>query len=311
MKLKTTLAEIFLLLVCAVVFMTPGKVNGFVERIPAALTSLSGQDSVKLLETHASGLVLKGSRAASFYNSAATSVPNLLSFSSNLPPAGLPIAFDLTKTVIAPPARSQEQVNSCTSWALAYMRGFYARRAGNYPLKYGVGGFAPMFLYAQLVNGQNVGTTFASNLNLMQAEGIDPRFDYSQGSYDYLSLPTTDEKTVAARYKISGWKDLPTGPKARESIERAISSGDPVAIGFPIYPAFEKANAKSFNVDVPRPGDASLGNHAVWSPAYDEQGLWVENSWGTNWGMYGWVKLSWAFVQQYAFEIVTITPGGN
>jgi hypothetical protein len=39
---------------------------------------------------------------------------------------------------------------------------------------------------------------------------------------------------------------------------------------------------------------------------YDANGVWIENTWGTSWGLYGWAELSWSFINQYAWEAANI-----
>ena len=44
----------------------------------------------------------------------------------------------------------------------------------------------------------------------------------------------------------------------------------------------------------------SLGGHAVLVCGYDEKGVWIENSWGADWGQRGFAKLTWeAFRKQF------------
>src|SRR5579883_1720069 len=59
---------------------------------------------------------------------------------------------------------------------------------------------------------------------------------------------------------------------------------------------------------------SSRGGHAVFATKYDANGLWIENSWGTSWGLNGWGELSWSFVNQYVTAAATMSPlmpGGN
>lgn len=40
-------------------------------------------------------------------------------------------------------------------------------------------------------------------------------------------------------------------------------------------------------------GAQGQGGHAVLCCGYDKQGLWIQNSWGVNWGEYGFAKILW------------------
>jgi hypothetical protein len=44
----------------------------------------------------------------------------------------------------------------------------------------------------------------------------------------------------------------------------------------------------------------------VFAVKYDANGLWIENSWGTSWGLNGYGELSWSFVNRYVSEAVSI-----
>jgi hypothetical protein len=198
-------------------------------------------------------------------------------------------------------------VESCTAWAIGYyLRGWYARWLQYYPTggAGNTGSYAPMYTYSQLVHGQNVGTRFADNLNILEQQGIDRRADYFQGDYDYADLPSGAETANASYIKIAGYQDV-SGPNLQTWIETTMSSGNPVAIGIPIYPEFDNASAGNPLVGLPKPGEHSRGNHAVFAAKYDTRGLWIENSWGTSYGLNGWAELSWSFVNQYAYEAVS------
>ena len=40
-------------------------------------------------------------------------------------------------------------------------------------------------------------------------------------------------------------------------------------------------------------GAAHQGGHAVLICGYDKQGVWIQNSWGTKWGEWGFAKIPW------------------
>ncbi len=225
----------------------------------------------------------------------------------------LPGTVDLSQ--FDPPVGDQGGVDSCVSWATGYyLRGWYARRDGYYPAggTGGTGSYSPMFLYSQLVHGQNVGTYFSDNLNLLE-QGIDTRADYGQGDYDYWDLPTAAERANASHIRIASYTNLGGGPNLQSWIESTMAGGNPVVLGIPIYPEFDRASASNPLVGLPLANETSRGGHAVFASKYDANGVWVENQWGTSWGLNGWAELSWAFISQYAYEGVSevpMLPGG-
>jgi tectonin-like protein/papain like protease len=201
--------------------------------------------------------------------------------------------------------------NSCTSWATGYyLRGWYARRDGYLPS----GGFAPMYLYAQIARGVDDGSKFPENFDIQKQQGIDSSGDYLHGSQDFTSQPTDAERTNAARYKITDYADfsrqgdITGGNLFADWIKITLASGNPVVIGFPLYAEFVNAKANSSFVTTPKDANTFQGQHAIFAYGYDGRGVLVENSWGTGWGNNGFGELSWDFVKGYATEVASITP---
>ncbi len=223
----------------------------------------------------------------------------------------LPAAVDLSP--YSPPVALQGDDNSCVSWVVGYyMRGWYARRDGHEPPGK-ARGFAPMYLYSQLSHGRDVTTSFEGNLALLQGAGVDTRAHYAQGDDNYTNGPTADERANAARFAIAGYSVLfqgdHQGTKARRAIERAMATGNPVGLGIPVYDNFWNADAAHYDVYGAR--GKLYGNHAVFAAKYDRYGVWIENQWGASWGLKGWVRLSWAFIERYAWEAVTMRVAGG
>ena len=227
--------------------------------------------------------------------------------------ASLPASVDLS--AYAPPVGNQRAISSCVAWATGYyLRGWYAKRDGYFPAgPDSAGSFAPMYTYAQIAHGQNVGTTFQANLDIQKAQGIDSRADYTQGDYNYTSQPTSAETANATKAKIDSYEVVEgaggfLGGPLQNYIETKMAGGDPVALSIPVYPEFDHASTTNYYVGSPQPGETSRGGHAVAAFKYDQYGVWIENSWGTSYGLNGWVELSWDFVNRYAMEAVSIVP---
>ncbi len=221
-------------------------------------------------------------------------------------PASLAPSVDLSR--YDPPVGNQDALHSCTSWAIGYyLRGWYARRDGYYPGgDAATGGFAPMYLYSQVARSGD-GSSFTDNLNILRTQGIAPRIDYAQGDDNGVDRPTPAEQQTAAPYRISGYSYLlpRTGP-LQQQIEGSIAGGDPVVLAVPVYSNFDAADATHYLIDG-TPG-ALEGYHAVFASHYDEQGVWVLNQWGTDWGHDGYAELSWAFVNGHVPGGVAMRP---
>jgi len=227
--------------------------------------------------------------------------------------ANVPPSADISQ--YNPPVGNQGSVSSCVSWVTGYdMRGWYARRDNSYPSGGydGAGGYAPMYLFNQVTGGRDQGTSFNANLDVEVSQGIDTRAHYdgdtAASDTDYTHQPTAAERANAAGAGITGYTTLfqgtNQGPAAQQAIEAAIAGGNPVGLGIPVYDNFYNASSSNYYIDG-APG-AYYGNHAVFATKYDSSGLWVQNQWGAGWGRSGWAELSWNFVNQYAWQAVTM-----
>jgi hypothetical protein len=176
-----------------------------------------------------------------------------------------------------------------------------ARRAGLDP-----GPFAPMYLYAQLVQGFPVGTTLTQNLQILEAQGIERSADYSLGVteslYDDSDQPTAADRARALRYRVSGygWRYL---SHADEATIDAWMEGEhlPIVILLDVYPNFDYAGHTDATgttypllIQPRSPGMAYRGSHVVVGYRTDAQGVWFLNTWGAGYGEDGWAELSWA-----------------
>jgi hypothetical protein len=203
----------------------------------------------------------------------------------------------------APPPGDQQMVSSCVSWAIDYTTmGYYLRR-------HAIDGFplAPMYTYAQLVHGQNVGTYFEDTFAIAQAQGVDTRADYSQGDYDYKTLPTASEIANASNWKLSHYDTLALGISptvTTNEIKSALAAGKPVVLGIPVYDNFYDLGPGHSDLNTVRGADE--GGHAVTALGYDSYGVTIENSWGTSWGDGGFGRLSWRFVTHYVFAAYSV-----
>jgi hypothetical protein len=220
-----------------------------------------------------------------------------------------PASYDLSAW--AAPVGNQGNVGSCASWATGY---YYRSWLRNHD-KGDTTTFAPMYLYSQLAQGQrDRGSSFNENFTILRNQGIAPRSMYWQGDYDYTTQPDDAERAAAASYTTGTASLLFSGAGGighQTAIEATISGGSPILFRIPVYANFEAASSANPYVDVPSSGSTRLGWHGVFAAAYDEWGVWIENSWGTSYGRAGWVEVSWAFIDGYASEAWTMTDAAS
>ncbi|HEY7076174.1 MAG TPA: C1 family peptidase [Solirubrobacteraceae bacterium] len=232
---------------------------------------------------------------------AAAAAPRLLAQA-----AALPASVDLTP--YAPPAGDQGQVNSCAAWATDYTAmGYWENKQG------AAGGLlAPMYTYSQLVGGRNVGTQLDDHMDIAEQQGVDSRADYTQGDYDYVTLPTARQVANAAQWRLSGHTDLTVDPSGtttvtQDSIKAALAAGNPVVIGLEVFTNFFYVTGANHGLYSAVSGSVE-GYHAVTALGYDATGLRIENQWGTGWGDRGFATLSWSFVNNYVFQATSVGP---
>jgi hypothetical protein len=195
-----------------------------------------------------------------------------------------------------PPVGDQGQISSCVAWTIAHtIMGYYAKRDGGTGAPY-----APLYLYMRSVaKGGAPGAGLNPDRTLQEATagGVDTQDDYVQGVYGYQTAPTAAEIANAANYKLSGWNVLwagdKQGDKAKTAMKTAIAAGSPVAIGIPVFKDFMYLNSNSLYSTLT---GTSLGGHMITAYAYDADGIWIRNQWGTGWGAGGDAHLSWSFV---------------
>jgi len=214
----------------------------------------------------------------------------------------LPASVDLRAS--APPVGNQGNVGACVAWTIGYsIMGYYAEGSGE--------PYSPLYLYLRSVRGPVPASGLVPEYALTEAQksGVDTQSDYFQGTLDYKVKPTTAEVSNAANYKITGWKTLWSGvanqgTTGQLAIERALAAGDPVAIGFPVFRDFQTLKGDTpYNTL----SGTSMGGHMVAAYGYDSDGVWIRNSWTTNWGSNGDAKLSWAFVNKLVSAAYTVS----
>jgi hypothetical protein len=201
-----------------------------------------------------------------------------------------------------PPVRDQGNVASCASWAIAYtLQGYYARRAGRYP----AGGYAPYYVYSQLAGRRNVGTSLEDNFTIIAQQGVDTWSHYRQQQRgNFWDPPTQAERNHARHWRSQGYQILFAGAGqgvfVEQAIRQALVNGDPVVIGLPIYNNLYRAGRDSYYIRAPQ--GAYVGLHAMVAAKSDGNGIWLMSSWGTGYGLGGWIEASYEFIDRYAVE---------
>jgi hypothetical protein len=210
----------------------------------------------------------------------------------------LPVSVDLKQWAVTP--GNQGAVSSCVTWAIDYgMLGWYSKYTGRAGQP-----FAPMYTYSQINGGVDRGSYPTAALEIAKTQGSDTRAHYTQGDYDWHTLPTAAEKANAANFKIKSYTTLFSGSgQAANStlIKQALATKHPVAITMAVRRGFDYLGANPAAVDDDITSTVR-GYHEVLAVGYDAAGLVIENSWGTGWANGGFGRLSWRVVQKDVWE---------
>jgi hypothetical protein len=217
----------------------------------------------------------------------------------------LPESVDLRAK--APAVGNQGSIGACVAWTIGYsIMGYYANVNGGTGAPY-----APLYLYMKAVNGAppNAGLVPQTALSVAAKTGVDTQSDYFQGTTDYSVKPTAAEDANASSYKITGWSTLWSGTVNQGTagkllIEKALASGSPVAIGFPVFADFQRLKGNTVYNTL---SGSSLGGHMVAVYGYDSKGIWIRNSWTSAWGNNGDAELSWDFVNKQVSSAFTVS----
>jgi len=227
-----------------------------------------------------------------------------------------------------PPVGNQGDTETCTAWATSYYyktyqewfeRGWNLRNPGpDYDHI-----FSPGFVYNQITGGSDAecddGAQIDAALNLIVNQGDLPwsGFPWNPLAPSCSSLPTPAQESAALPYRGLDYGAFfttpgggpPDGPVQNHNLtplRQWVASGDPFVLGFPVCSEFD--DYACFEA-VPPPADPGTcrGLHAVAVVGYDDNwagvgAFKIVNSYGSQWGCYGYAWLSYEFVRKYAWE---------
>jgi len=206
------------------------------------------------------------------------------------------IGVDLS--ALMPKVGNQGQQGSCASWATGYyLNGFYQQKDNGWTST--VDGLSPAFLYNQVNNGVDHGSSFEANFNVLTTQG-QPRMRFMPYSdLDWLSQPSAQAKADASSFKAANYGVL-VAPDQTQPIPNDINtfklwldSGNPLVIGIAVDTQ-DFFSLSSTNDTYDEFIGLPVGYHGITLVGYDDtkQAFKFVNSWGVNWGLkgYGWIS---------------------
>lgn len=223
------------------------------------------------------------------------------------PSSPLPTSVDLSADV--PPTGDQGAQGSCVAWAAGYATHSYLQhQEEGWPITDTHYQFSPAYIYNQVNNGTDGGTSVGKALDLLVSQGADTLRFSPYSDADFLSQPDSSSRARAAHFKLADWNTLST---AVTPIKQVLAGGRPVIARFEVLPDFDAINSTTntvYNTDQgtrPAPfnppcnaAPCSRGGHAVALIGYDDakQAFHFRNSWGTGFGTNGDAWLAYSFI---------------
>jgi hypothetical protein len=242
----------------------------------------------------------------------------------------LPTTVDLTESssLLAgqpsaagmPPVGDQDLTNTCVGWATSYYYKTYQEWLEHGWALENSGPdydhiFSPSFVYNQIAEdpapgpgdpGCDAGATIGDALHLIVNSGDLPMSVFPWYPYNCVIQPDITQKSAALAYDGIDYGAFfidtgpPQGPEVNNNLtplKQWLADDDPFVIGIPVYDEFYWAGSYSCNVPIGPPADPNSfhGLHAVAVVGYDDYlgggAFKIVNSWGTDWGCYGYAWL--------------------
>ena len=196
--------------------------------------------------------------------------------------------------------KDQGQLGSCVSNALASALEYIENKDGIRPCTY----MSRLFIYFNarpLENtvGSDSGCSIRDGIKTLTApqngNGCCPESEWPYIISKYTVKPTSKCYTDALKHTITSYYRLNT----LNDMQTCLSLGFPFVFGITCYESFEsQVVANTGVVPMPAPGEQVLGGHALLAVGYDNstQRFLVENSWGVNFGMKGYITIPYAYL---------------
>ena len=218
----------------------------------------------------------------------------------------LPKACDNSTKEYFPSIKSQEQTNSCVSWAFGYyqMSNNTGRVRGTKQI------FSPGWIFELINNGENRGTSEAVVASLLYSYGI-PKYYNTNLNYRWASTADIWEGAIANKINRFLYLDMSKADSITK-LKKILLNGDVVNFGtFMGNLVYNKCSGTYNSEDIivgynDLPIDLS-SSHELTIVGYNDNvkigstivgAFKVANSWGTDWGNDGFVWVSYdAFLE--------------
>lgn len=205
--------------------------------------------------------------------------------------APLPPSCDLSGTF--PGVYDQGQLGSCTANAGASL---VHRAIGWLPSRLAIY-YAERAIDPTCLIGEDSGASLRDCAKVLSKYGSAPENMWPYDVARFTTRPPKSFYAAALKHRALSYAKV---PQTHDAIRRTLAGGDPIMFGFSVYESFESDEVAGTGlVPMPRTHETMFGGHAVVVCGYDDAtNLYtVRNSWGTGWGMHGYCKMPYAYLE--------------
>lgn len=207
----------------------------------------------------------------------------------------LPTHVDLRSH--CPPVYDQGQLGSCTANAIGAAVQFERMKQKLKP------NFVPsrLFIYYNeramegSVNSDS-GAQIRDGIKVVSTQGDCPETEWPYVANEFAIKPPKRCYTDALKYRSVSYQRV---AQNLNQMKGCLASGYPFVFGFTVYESFESpAVAKTGILPMPKPGEKTVGGHAVMAVGYDDKKgrMLVRNSWGKTWGQQGYFEMPYTYI---------------
>ncbi len=209
------------------------------------------------------------------------------------PPRTLPASVDLRASCTA--VENQGALGSCTANALVGNLEFLELKAGRPAVD-----LSRLFVYynERALEGttrEDSGAFLRDGIKTLVKQGVCTEKKWPYTISKFTVKPATGCYHEALNHQVLSYLRILT----LNEMKACLAEGYPFVFGFTVYESFESDPvARTGQVNLPRPGERSVGGHAVLAVGFNDstKRFLVRNSWGTDWGMNGYFTMPYQYL---------------
>jgi hypothetical protein len=215
----------------------------------------------------------------------------------------------------SPFPESQGNYGTCVGWATAFAARTISESVALKRIDRTLSSnnvFSPAHVYKNISDneGQN-GANISYALDYMRNHGIVKR-PLTERTMEFRDIPLS-MFNASQRYPIAGYVRLFSNSRGGTisqkvpPVKKSLSEGKPVIIGMNCADSFFRANGVWQPSENP---NRNYGGHAMCVVGYDDDmyggAFEIQNSWGTDWGNYGYIWIRYSDFTVFVFEAYEI-----